>query len=144
MRELTRRRALEGDRDFFWALRRDALRAYSEPIYGWVEDEQRGNADCDFDFLPLEILELDGERVGYLCVVEREDHDFLDEIALVADLRGRGHGATLIRGALQRARARSVPLRLSVLTNNPARHLYDRLGFEVVSADANRVRMGLS
>jgi ribosomal protein S18 acetylase RimI-like enzyme len=136
-----RRRALEGDRDFFWELRREALRGYSEPLFGWVDEEQRANADYDFDFQPFEVLELDGRRVGYLCVIEREDHDFLDEIAIVASARGRGLGAGSIRAALEAARARGVPLRLSVLVNNPAQRLYDRLGFTVVSSDAARVRM---
>lgn len=136
-----RRRAVEQDRAFFWALRRDALRAYSEPIFGWDDDVQRANADHDFGFQPLEILEIEGRRVGYLCVIEHEDHDFLDEIALIASARGRGLGASLIRAALEGARARGVPLRLSVLTNNPAKRLYDRLGFVVVSSDAARIRM---
>jgi hypothetical protein len=34
-----------------------------------------------------------------------------------------------------------VPLRLSVLVNNPARRLYGRLGFRVTAVDHPRVRM---
>jgi ribosomal protein S18 acetylase RimI-like enzyme len=139
--ELVRRPAVEQDRDFFWELRREALRGYAEPLFGWVDEEQQANADYDFDFQPFEILERGGRRVGYLCVIEREDHDFLDELALVAPARGHGHGAAVIRGVLAAARARGVPLRLSVLVNNPAKRLYDRLGFAVVSADAQRIRM---
>jgi ribosomal protein S18 acetylase RimI-like enzyme len=79
--------------------------------------------------------------VGYLCVLHEADHDFLDEIALVPSARRRGIGSALVCGAMDEAAGRDVPLRLSVLVNNPARRLYGRLGFRVTAADHPRVRM---
>lgn len=39
------------------------------------------------------------------------------------------------------ASARGLPVRLSVLVNNPARRLYERLGFRVSSIEHPRVKM---
>jgi RimJ/RimL family protein N-acetyltransferase len=135
------RAATEADRDFFFSVRRDGLREYAEAHWPWDEEAQRRQADLEFDELPVQIIELDGTAVGYLCVLHEPDHDFLDEIVLVPSAQRRGIGTTLVRAAMKEARCRNVPLRLSVLVNNPARRLYERLGFGVSSVEHSRVRM---
>jgi GNAT superfamily N-acetyltransferase len=57
----------------------------------------------------------------------------------VVDLRpafqNRGVGSIILNRLLANAAAKGKPVELSVLKNNPARRLYDRLGFAVVSED---------
>lgn len=137
----TRRRAEPGDREFFWQLRREAFRGYAEPLFGWDDAKRRRDADAEFASLPLEILEQDGRSIGYVCVLHCEDHDFLDELALIAACRGQGIGSAVVRATMDAARDRGVPLRLSVLATNPAAKLYERLGFRVFTVDASRIRM---
>jgi ribosomal protein S18 acetylase RimI-like enzyme len=50
-------------------------------------------------------------------------------------------GSKLIRSVLAEARAIDLPLSLSVLKANPARRLYERLGFVVVAEGANVFHM---
>jgi ribosomal protein S18 acetylase RimI-like enzyme len=69
------------------------------------------------------------------------DHDFLDVIALSPEAQRRGIGSQLIRELMEDARARGVPMRLSVLLNNPARGLYERLGFRVTRVEHPRIKM---
>jgi ribosomal protein S18 acetylase RimI-like enzyme len=125
----------------FFSVRRDGLRQYAEEHRPWDDAEQRRQADREFDELPVEIIELDGAAVGYLAVLHEADHDFLDEIALSPSARRRGIGTALVRAAMDVAARRGVPLRLSVLVNNPARRLYGRLGFRATAVDYPRVRM---
>jgi ribosomal protein S18 acetylase RimI-like enzyme len=63
-------------------------------------------------------------------------------IAVVASRRGRGVGVALL-GALQRAAIeRGHPgLSLSVHPDNPARRMYERLGFTVVEGDDSAITM---
>ena len=65
---------------------------------------------------------------------------FLWDIVVEPESRGRGYGREAIRQVEKRARALGC-LRLALHTNptNPACRLYQRLGFEVVGVDMQRV-----
>jgi ribosomal protein S18 acetylase RimI-like enzyme len=131
------RPAIEDDREFFWTTRRDGFRALVE----WDDDAERAKADREFDELPVQIVLASGEAVGYIAVLEEPDRLFLDEVVIVSRAQGRGLGTALVREVLGDAARRGVPVRLSVRENNPARRLYERLGFRVTSIDHPRVRM---
>src|SRR6266545_5844260 len=135
------RPAEPNDREFFFTTRRAALGPYAEQLWGWDDASQRSLADKEFDELPVEIIEERGTPVGYLCVLHHVDHDFIDEVALVPEAQGRGIGSSLVRDVMGAASKRGVPVRLSVLVNNPARRLYERLGFRVSSIENARVKM---
>lgn len=131
-----------GDGVFFYTTRRDGFREYSERAFGpWRDDLQRSHAARDAAELPIEIVEQHGAPVGYLLVLREPDHLFLDEIAVVPAARCRGLGSALVRLAMDRARDAGLPLRLSVLFNNPAQRLYARLGFAVTHIEHPRVKM---
>jgi predicted GNAT family acetyltransferase len=51
------------------------------------------------------------------------------DIALTPPYRGRGLGTRLLRGLIAEAEQSGRPLSLHVETHNPARRLYERLGF---------------
>ena len=54
-------------------------------------------------------------------------------LAVAADARGHGIGSVLMRRLLEAARAQRVPrVSLSVEPDNPARRVYEALGFELV------------
>jgi ribosomal protein S18 acetylase RimI-like enzyme len=129
------------DREFFFTTRRAALGPYVQELWGWDEAHQRSLADREFDELPVEIIEERGRPVGYLCILRKVDHDFIDEVALLPEAQGRGLGSSLVRDVMVAASERGVPVRLSVLVNNPARRLYERLGFRVSSIEHPRVKM---
>jgi ribosomal protein S18 acetylase RimI-like enzyme len=139
--DLCLRPARPDDRDFFFAVRRSGFRLYVDGIAGWDDQHQRELANREFDSMPVQIVERDGLAVGYICVVHEDDHDDLDEIALLPHARGHGTGTGLVVAAMRAAGTRGVPLRLSVYVNNPARRLYDRLGFRVVAVRHPRVHM---
>lgn len=135
------RPATPGDGDFFFSTREAAFRVYVEAIWGWDDVQQRAAANRDFAELPVQIVESDGVGIGYLCLVRRADIDLLDEIALLREWRGRGIGSSLVRDAMASAASRGVAIHLSVLFNNPARNLYDRMGFRATAVEHPRVKM---
>lgn len=98
------------------------------------------------------LAESDGERVGvaYCRLFTDSDHGhgYVDtetpELAVaVADgHRGTGLGTRLLRALEDVAREAGFPrLSLSVDAQNPARRLYERLGYEELSVDDSGVRM---
>jgi GNAT superfamily N-acetyltransferase len=80
------------------------------------------------------ILE-DGRPVGRLLLWRGPAEIRLVDISLLPAARGRGIGSLLLRRLLQECAAARSPLRLQVLTANPARRLYLRLGFRRVGGD---------
>ena len=68
-------------------------------------------------------------------------NDFTPElaIAVLPDYPGKGVGTLLLTHLLEAAKKAYPAVVLSVRSTNPARHLYERLGFVVVGKATNRV-----
>lgn len=76
------------------------------------------------------IILLDGDPVGRLVVDRGVESIDLVDICLAPYVQRHGVGSRLITGLQHEADARGVEVRLSVHVSNPARRLYDRLGFD--------------
>jgi ribosomal protein S18 acetylase RimI-like enzyme len=129
---ITLRPATGDDYDFLWALLVDTLRPYVEATWGWDEAHQRTRFRDHFDPARQGIILADGVAVGVFRVERREDSIFLSNIGITPAYQGRGIGTKLIQDLLEKATARGVPVELRVLKVNPARGLYERLGFAVI------------
>jgi GNAT superfamily N-acetyltransferase len=68
--------------------------------------------------------------IGRLWTDRRPDALHVLDISLLADARGRGVGTGCLLALRDEAHARSVPLSIYVEIHNPARRLYERLGFQ--------------
>jgi ribosomal protein S18 acetylase RimI-like enzyme len=77
----------------------------------------------------LDVIEVDGERAGRLYVHRGEEDIRIMDIALAPAFRGRGIGTALIEELIAEARSSGRSLSIHVEMQNPARSLYDRLGF---------------
>jgi ribosomal protein S18 acetylase RimI-like enzyme len=78
----------------------------------------------------LDVVEVDGEPAGRLYVHRGASDIRIMDIALTPALRGRGIGSELLSGLMQEAQESGRRLSIHVEMNNPARRLYERLGFE--------------
>ena len=81
------------------------------------------------------VVEVDGERAGRLYLGDLPDELRIIDIALLPAFCGRGVGTSLLQEALAEAAARGVKAVLSVEHWNPARRLYERLGFVETGRD---------
>jgi GNAT superfamily N-acetyltransferase len=77
----------------------------------------------------------DGQRIGYWCVARRDQAIVLVDVALLPAHSGAGVGGRLLKGLLAEADAARLPVLAHVEKTNPARRLYERLGFEAVGDD---------
>jgi ribosomal protein S18 acetylase RimI-like enzyme len=91
-------------------------------------DYRRNYAAASFD-----VIEVEREPAGRLYVDRRGDEIRIIDIALLPEHRGHGIGTTLIRQLLEEAAASGKRLSIHVELHNPARQLYERLGFVPVS-----------
>jgi ribosomal protein S18 acetylase RimI-like enzyme len=83
----------------------------------------------DADFL---IIEREGKRIGRLYLWRGRDDIRIVDIALIAEARGAGIGGALLREVMEEAARSGKTASIHVERENPALHLYQRLGFEQV------------
>jgi ribosomal protein S18 acetylase RimI-like enzyme len=96
---------------------------------------QRGYA-AEYPSAETSIICAGGVPVGSMIIYRGNGEIRLVDISLLPEFRGRDIGGDLI-GRLKSEAVRSkVPLKLSVLRDNPATHLYERLGFIIKGGDA--------
>jgi ribosomal protein S18 acetylase RimI-like enzyme len=62
-------------------------------------------------------------------------------VALLPEYRGQGIGTDLLNHLIEEARQVYPALSLSVSPENPAAHLYERFGFEVINRQATSLTM---
>lgn len=77
------------------------------------------------------VVERDGRPIGRLYRDDRPDEIRVVDLALLTSERRRGVGGRLLQAVLDEAAAAGLPVRIHVERTNPARRLYDRLGFQV-------------
>lgn len=66
---------------------------------------------------------------GRFYVETRNDEIRVIDIALLPDYRQQGIGKKIMQQTLDKAKTQNLPVHIHVEKNNPAMHLYQRLGF---------------
>ncbi len=84
----------------------------------------------------FEVIEANGRGVGRLYRTMLGDEVRIVDIALLAEWCGQGIGGRLLAGVLAEADREGRAVSLHVEHWNPARRLYDRLGFLPVKEDS--------
>jgi ribosomal protein S18 acetylase RimI-like enzyme len=133
------RPADEGDREFLLALYAGTREAELAQV-AWEEGAREAFLEHQFSAqdhhyrsnypgAALDVIEVDGERAGRLYVHRGEDDIRIMDIALAPAFRNRGIGTALIEELMAEAGSSGRTLSIHVEHQNPARSLYDRLGF---------------
>ena len=136
------RPASDADRQFLLELYAET-RAAELALTNWDDDAKRAFVEQQFtaqDFhyrthypgATLDVIEIEGQRAGRLYVHRGERDIRIMDILVAPRFRGRGLGTELLRGLMDEADASGRTLSIHVELNNPARSLYDRLGFRPI------------
>jgi GNAT superfamily N-acetyltransferase len=81
----------------------------------------------------FQVILVDGQPAGRLYVARWPQEIRIVDIALLAPYRNRGIGSLLLRGLLAEGAQAGKPVTIHVEQFNPARRLYERLGFAKVA-----------
>jgi ribosomal protein S18 acetylase RimI-like enzyme len=120
------------DIDALFAIHRAAMREYVSQAYGPWDDAWQAQFFRDhFDIDVRKVILFDGAMAGFFDVIDRGDELFVSELVIEPLYQRRGIGSELLRRTQAAAARRALPVRLQVLRVNPAKALYERLGFEV-------------
>jgi ribosomal protein S18 acetylase RimI-like enzyme len=140
---LTLRPAQPDDEAFLLDLRKatmtEHLRRAGEPT-----DEAAHRARLLHRYDAAQVICIDGVPAGLLKAHRNEDEWIVVQVQIAPALQGHGIGEQALRTILRAAAAEALPVSLQVLKGNPAKRLYNRLGFEVVGEDQTQFHMRLA
>jgi GNAT superfamily N-acetyltransferase len=139
---VTRRPAHPEDRDLLRAVYA-STRAEELAAVPWTAEQKAAFVRMQFDAqdahyhehyegATYEVIEVDGAPAGRLYIHRRPKEIRLVDIAILPPFRGAGIGTRLLEELISEAKERGVPLTIHVELFNPARSLYERLGFRAV------------
>jgi ribosomal protein S18 acetylase RimI-like enzyme len=101
----------------------------------WQFDAQTSHYDTHYEGADFLIVEREGAPIGRIYLDRRPDEIEIIDIALLPESRGAGLGSRLLRDVMQEAEAGGKSVMIYVENFNPARHLYDRLGFQHIDTN---------
>ncbi|MES3023763.1 MAG: GNAT family N-acetyltransferase [Pseudomonadota bacterium] len=140
MHELRQRPATEADIPFLLALRRETMDGYLAQIGADISDA--AHRTRLLHAYECAAVLLDGAQpVGLLKVRRLPEEWEIVQIQLSAACQGRGVGRSVIAALIADASAAGASVKLGVLKVNPAKKLYERLGFTVFGEDAEEYFM---
>jgi ribosomal protein S18 acetylase RimI-like enzyme len=137
------RAATSGDYDFARRVHHGAMRPYVEPLFGWDDAFQAKRFRETFSPQGAFVILRAGVECGWLQIVEGEDAVYLSQLFILPEHQRRGTGSAVLASLLAQWRAGGKAVRLGVLKNNPARRLYERVGFKVIAEEERRLEMEL-
>ena len=138
MPELNLRPTAAADYAFLADLHKQTFAGYAAQTWGWDEVRLMAEFRQEFADSVRQVVCLGRHKIGSLVVEDDGDSLFLDYLAILPTYQSRGVGTKLIQLLLDEAASRAIPVRLHVLKCNPAKALYERLGFCVVGSDQHR------
>ncbi|MBV7482687.1 GNAT family N-acetyltransferase [Bordetella sp. BOR01] len=129
---LTLRPALESDLPYLLALRRQTMDAHLASSGLPADDAAHLTRIC-YHWEDARVVLLDGAPAGLLKSYRGPSAWHVVQLQVAPEYQGQGLGARLLRQVLTQADAAGLPTQLDVLKTNPARRLYERLGFRIVA-----------
>ena len=139
---IQRRPATEADVPFLIELRCQTMTAHQIASGLTPSDEERRRRVLA-RFECAEVLSCEGWQMGLLKVTRDGPEWVLQQIQIAPEFQGRGIGEALVRGVALEARQAGAALYLSVLKANPARRLYERIGFTQLGEGEHEFEMVL-
>jgi GNAT superfamily N-acetyltransferase len=109
------------------------MREHVEKHYEWNPNLFSQNFQSD----EYTIVQLNGDDIGFFKVVEESNGLYLADMMIAPDHQGHGNGGNVIDHIVSRGR----PIRLQVLKSSPARHLYERKGFNIIDEIEHHFKM---
>ncbi len=135
------RQARRSDYRFAESLYIDSMKSLLTELDEWNEREIISKFKHYYELDEVRIIMVDGADVGWLQISETEHAINLDQVYLLEGFRARGIGSQLIRDLLATAKSEKKPVLLSVVRNNVAVTLYQRLGFRITEEEGYKLHM---
>jgi ribosomal protein S18 acetylase RimI-like enzyme len=139
--KITTRLASQQDYQWLYDLKIASMRTYVEAVYGWDDAVQKDFFDKDFCPEVINIVTVDGLDAGMFELERNDNWIFLKRIEIHPLFQTRGIGSTIIQRIIAEAVANGKSFWLMVFKINPAKKLYERLGFTITEETETHYKM---
>ncbi len=138
------RNAVNTDRDDLYKVFRAAMKEYIAQTRGeWNEQREETQFQQQLDLSVTQVICADDSDVGFITAPVRNGIVWIHTICIIPEHQNKGFGTEVIQSVIALAREQKMPVYLSVLKVNPARQLYERLGFRVTLESTHHYQMQL-
>jgi RimJ/RimL family protein N-acetyltransferase len=118
------------DYELLFKLKVECLKWYVEKIYGWDDIVQREmlKKEMNEKMSYMKIIQVDNIDIGVTThFIDKDGNDVVGLIAILPDYQGNGIGTDILKKYIDNASKRII---LQVFKDNPAKLLYEKLGFK--------------
>lgn len=124
------RQAQESDLDFLIHLRQLTMTQYLEQV-GMPTTKEAYLSRILYEFEHAQIVMIDGQKAGLFKAKFYEQHNewYLAQIQIHPNYQNQQVASRLIKDLIHTAHSCAINVTLNVIKTNPAKHLYERLGF---------------
>lgn len=132
------------DFDFLFNLKKENFKWYVDKMWGWKDEEQKERLKQDLNkhLVHKRIIVINNELAGVYAVHITENGDlFINEISILRKYQNRGIGRKILEQQLKENQKNGIRTILQVFKDNPAKKLYERLGFKVYGETETHYQM---
>ena len=132
------------DFDFLFNLKKDNFKWYVDKIWGWEDNNQKQRLmqDLNEHLAHKRIIIVNGKPVGVYAIHITDDGDlFINEISILKQYQNKGLGRKILENQLGENQKKGIRTILQVFKENPAKKLYESLGFTVYGETETHYQM---
>ena len=132
------------DFDFLFDLKKQNFKWYVDKIWGWKDEEQKQRLKKDLEehLAHKRIILIENKSVGVYVVHTTENGDlFINEISILKEYQNKGIGRKILKEQLKENHKKGIRTILQVFKENPAKRLYEKLGFKVYGETETHYQM---
>lgn len=128
--EYTLRECIQEDLQFICDLKEKCFKWYIEKIYGWDENQlELTQKEMDENLSYMNVIQYENKDIGLFTFSYDENGDGrIGMFAILPEYQGKGIGTKILQDTIEKNPG--VRMYLKTYKENPARFLYQRLGFQ--------------
>jgi len=140
--QIEMRQATVADIKFLWDVFRVSMEDYITQTRGeWNEEREESQFRHQMDLLAAQVIRSNDLEVGFIMAPIKDGARWIHTICIVSEHQHKGIGTEVLGRVIAQAKEEKMPLYLGVLKVNPARRLYQRLGFRVIEETKHHFTM---
>lgn len=137
------RQCEKNDFDLIFTLKKLCMKWYIEMIYGWNEEIQikKTHNEIEKNINNMKIIAVDNKDIGVTIFTKNDDCYCVGLIMIHPHYQNNGIASSIISDYIHIAKKDNKKIIIKTFKENPARRLYERLGFKAYCEDETHIHL---